>query len=204
RDGKYRRPWEDPRAYLYLAFRQQGRLRENVVLRTHGSPQALANALTAQIRRMEPALPASALVSAREHIGFSLLPQRVAGIVAGALGAIGLTLSAIGLAGLVAYSVTRRTREIGLRMALGAETRDILRLEMARGMRVAAWGLLLGAAAALVATRVIEGFLFGVGAMDPPTFLAVILLLAGTAAMASYLPARRAARVDPIAALRNE
>jgi macrolide transport system ATP-binding/permease protein len=204
RDGKYRRPWEEPRAYLYLAFRQQGRLRENVVVRTSGSRESVAAALASEVRRLEPALPTSALISATEHMGFSLLPQRVAGVVAGALGAVGLALSAIGLAGLVAYSVSRRTREIGLRMALGAQTKDVLRLEMRRGIRAAVVGLVLGTAAALLSTRLLSGLLFGVRAIDPLTFGAVLLLLAATTVAASYLPARRAARVSPTEALRSE
>lgn len=204
RDGKYRRSWEEPRPYLYVAFRQQGRQRENLVLRASGPREALATALAVEVRRLEPALPISAVISANEHMGFSLLPQRVAGAVAGALGAVGLALSAIGLAGLVAYSVSRRTREIGLRMALGAQTKDILRLEMRRGVRVAVAGLVLGTVAALLSTRLLSGLLFGVGAIDPATFGAVLSLLTATTLAASYLPARRAARVSPTEALRSE
>ncbi len=137
-------------------------------------------------------------------MGFSLLPQRVASAVAGALGAIGLVLSAVGIAGLVAYSVSRRTREIGLRMALGARTGDVLRLEMRRGIRASALGLAAGIAAALLCGRLLSGFLFGVDPLDPLTFGAVLLLLAVTTLAASWLPARRAARVDPITALRAE
>jgi ABC-type antimicrobial peptide transport system permease subunit len=107
---------------------------------------------------------------------FSLLPQRVASAVAGALGAIGLVLSAVGIAGLVAYSVSRRTREIGLRMALGARTGDVLRLEMRRGIRASALGLAVGTAAALLCGRLLSGFLFGVDPLDPLTFGAVLLL----------------------------
>jgi predicted permease len=204
RDGKYRRPWEEPRGYIYLAFRQQGKLRENLVVRTSGSRESLAAALAAEVRRLEPALPASALVSAQEHMAFSLLPQRVASAVAGALGAIGLALSAVGIAGLVAYSVSRRTREIGLRMALGARTGDVLRLEMRRGIRPAVAGLALGTAAALASARLLSALLFGVDPIDPLTFASVLVVLAGTTLVASYFPARRAARVDPMTALRSE
>ncbi len=204
RDGKYRRPWEQPRPYLYLAFHQQGRTRENIVIRASGPPQRLATALREEIHELEPALPSSALVPVREHIGFSLLPQRVAGAVAAGLGAVGVALAGIGLAGLVAYSVGRRTREIGVRMALGAAPGDVLRLEMRRGARVAAGGLVLGTVAAVFATRLLRDFLFGVGPLDPPTFGAVILLLSTITLAASYLPARRAARIRPTEALRND
>ena len=204
RDGKYRRPWEEPRPYLYTASRQDGRRREILLVRSSGSAETLAPALAAEIRRMDPALPLAAVISVREHIGFSLLPQRLAAGVAGALGALGLALSAIGLAGLVAYSVSRRTREIGVRMALGAAPADVLRLEMRRAAGVAALGLAFGTAAALLATRLIRGLLFGVGAMDPLTFVAVLGLLGVTTLLASYLPARRAARISPTEALRND
>ncbi len=204
RDGKYRRLSETPRPYLYTSSRQEGRVREDLVVRSEGSAQALAGAIGTEIRRLEPALPLAAVIPVREHIGFSLLPQRVAAGIAGALGAIGLALSAIGLAGLVAYSVSRRTREIGVRMALGAAPADVLRLEMRRGIRVAAAGLAIGTAGSLLATHLLRRFLFGVGAMDPLTFGAVLLILAATTLASSYLPARRAARVSPTEALRND
>jgi predicted permease len=203
-DGKSRTLWEAPRGYLYLPARQAGRLEHTLVIRSNGSREALTAALAREIRRLEPALPLSALVSAREHMGFSLLPQRVGGAIGAALGALGLGLASIGLAGLVAYSVGRRTREIGVRMSLGARPGDVLRLEMRRGIRVAAAGLLAGTAAALLAGRGIGGLLFGISAADPATFAAVLVLLAASAAAATYVPARRAARVDPIRALRSE
>ncbi len=203
RDGKYRRPWEAPRAYLYLPFRQQGRLRENLIVRSRGSAENIAVLLRAEMRQLEPALPLGAVFPVREHIALSVLPQRLAAQVAAGLGALGLALSAIGLAGLVAYSISRRTREIGVRMALGAAPADVLRLEMRRGVRVAAGGLALGMASALLATSLIKNFLFGVDAADPATFGGVLLLLLVVALAACYFPARRAARVSPSEALRS-
>jgi len=203
-DGKYRTLWEAPRGYLYLPARQSGRLEHTLVIRSNGSREALSAALAREIRRLEPALPLSALVTARQHMGFSLLPQRVGGAIGAVLGALGLGLASIGLAGLVAYSVGRRTREIGVRMSLGANPGDVLRLEMRRGARVAAVGLLVGTAAAVLAARGIGGLLFGISPADPATFAAVLALLAASAAAATYVPARRAARVDPIRALRTE
>ncbi len=204
RDGKYRRPWEAPRAYLYLSSRQQERARENLVVRATGDREALAAAIRREIHRLEPALPLSAVIPVREHMGFSMLPQRVAAALAGALGAIGLTLASVGLAGLVAYSVSRRRREIGVRMALGAAPGDILTLEMARGVRVAVAGLAAGTLATAAATRLIAGMLFGVTALDPLTFGAVLALLAVLTLASSYLPARRAARLSPMDGLRSE
>jgi predicted permease len=204
RDGKYRKLWEATRPYLYTGARQDGRVRRQLLVRGGGAFGTLAAALRREIRALEPALPIGTIRPVREHIGFSLLPQRVAGAVAGVLGLVGAGLAAIGLAGLVAYSVTRRTREIGIRMALGASPGDALRLEMRQGARTAALGLALGLAGALAFTRLISGLLFGVGAADPLTFAAAALLLFLTALVAAYLPARRAARVDPMLALRSE
>ena len=203
RDGKYRRPWEAPRSYLYLPFRQQGRLRENLIVRSRGSAESVAGLLRAQLIQLEPALPPGAVFPVREHLALSVLPQRLAAQVAAGLGALGLALSAIGLAGLVAYSVSRRTREIGVRMALGAAPADVLRLEMGRGVRVAAGGLALGMAAALLSTSLTRDYLFGVDAADPATFGGVLLLLLCVALAACYFPARRAARVSPSEALRS-
>ncbi len=204
RDGKYRNPWEAPRPYLYVAFRQQDGVREEFLVRSDRTPAALAAALAAEIHRIEPALPVTGVISLREHIGFSTLPQRVAATIAGGLGAIGVALSAIGLAGLVAYSVTRRTRELGIRMALGAAPAHIVQLVMHGGIRVAAAGLAIGTAAALIAARVIQSLLFRVEALDLPTFGAAFLLLAIITLAASWLPARRAARISPMRALRND
>jgi predicted permease len=204
KNGKYRRLSEDPLPYLYLAARQAGALHHTLVLRASGSPEALAGALGRERRVLEPALPLSAVLTAREHMGYSLLPQRVAGSVAAAMGAIGLCLASVGLASLVAYSVGRRTREIGVRLALGARPADVVGLEMRRGIRVAAAGLLAGTVAALFGTRFLASLLFGVTAQDPATFVGVLLFLGSMTLGAIYLPARRAARVDPIRSLRAE
>jgi predicted permease len=203
-DGKYRTLWEAPRGFIYLPARQAGRLEHTLLIRSNGAREALSAALAREIRRLEPALPRSALVAAREHMGFSLLPQRVGAAIGAVLGALGLGLASIGLTGLVAYSVGRRTREIGVRMSLGARPADVVRLEIRRGIRVAAAGLAAGTAAALLATRLLSGLLFGIGAIDPVTFAAVLFFLGAMALAATYLPARRAARVDPIRALRAE
>ncbi|MEP7132058.1 MAG: ABC transporter permease [Acidobacteriota bacterium] len=204
RDGKYRQLWEAPRGFLFFSARQSVRTKRELVVRGGGSPAALAAALRNEWKRLDPALPPAVILPMRKYIGFSTLPQRVAGAVSGALGAVGLLLTAIGLAGLVAYSVSRRTREIGLRMAVGAAPRDVLLLEMRRIVVVAAAGLAAGCVLAALSTRALAGLLFGVAATDPLTFAAVATVLAFTTVLASWLPARRAARLDPLAALKSE
>jgi predicted permease len=202
KDAKYRRLWEEPRSFLYVSNRQQSRAAADLVVK--GGDATLAAAIRRELRNLEPALPLSTIRLVREYLGFSLLPQRVGGAVAGALGVAGLLLSAIGLAGLVAHSVSRRMREIGIRLAVGAQPADIVHLEMRRGMRVVILGALAGCAAALALAPLLKSLLFGVTSADPKTFAAVTALLCAIAALAAYLPARRAARIDPMAALRAE
>ena len=134
----------------------------------------------------------------------TVLPQRIAVIVTGALGSVGLLLAALGLYGVIAYSVNRRTREMGVRIALGAQRSDVLRLVLREGARLVAAGVALGIVLAAAATRVIARLLFDVSALDAVTFSAMSLVLIVIALVATYLPARRAASFDPMTALRSE
>ncbi|MEO8564515.1 MAG: FtsX-like permease family protein [bacterium] len=136
--------------------------------------------------------------------GGVLLPQRVAALVTAVLGFVGLLLAAVGLYGIVAYSIGQRTREIGVRLALGASRGDVLRLVVGDGMRPVAAGMAIGLVLALAATRLLTSFLFGVSPLDAFTFVGVAAILTVVAATASYLPARRAAATDPVRALRGE
>ena len=156
---------------------------------------------TAALDSNVPVLSASPLA---EQIYAALLPQRVAAAIAGVFGLVGLALASVGIYGLVSYTVAQRTREIGVRMALGAQTRDVLALILRRGLRLSAYGIALGLAGAFAATRLLGEMLYGLSATDPLTFAGVALLLAAVALLASYVPARRAARVDPMVALRYE
>jgi ABC-type antimicrobial peptide transport system permease subunit len=133
-----------------------------------------------------------------------LLPQRVAALVTAVLGFVGLLLAAVGLYGIVAYLVGQRTREIGVRLALGANRGDVLRLVVGEGMRPVAVGMAIGLLLALGATRLLESYLFGVSPLDAVTFVGGAAMLAAVALTASYLPARRAAMTDPVRALRAE
>jgi hypothetical protein len=204
KDSKYRRLWEAPRPFLYISDRQFGSLRRDLVVRGGGAAASLASALRREIRSVARDLALSAVLPVRRYIGFSTLPQRVGGAVAGALGGIGLGLAALGVSAQVAFSVSRRTREIGIRMALGARPGQVVRLEAARGGKTAAVGLTLGLLAALLFSRLLTSLLFGVRPADPLTYGAVALVLLALTLAASYAPARRAARVDPIGAHRSE
>jgi predicted permease len=203
RNAKSRRLWEEPRAHVYYPTRQTS-FRHGVLVVRGSNPEALAPMLREAIRSLEPALPSSPVMSVRDYAAFSLLPQRLGGAIAGALGVAGLVIAGIGLAALVAHSVARRRREIGIRLAVGARPGDVVALEMKRGLRVAAAGALTGIAAALFLARFLRGMLYGVSASDPATFAGTFLLLLAAAALAAFVPARRAARVDPMTALRSE
>jgi ABC-type antimicrobial peptide transport system permease subunit len=139
-----------------------------------------------------------------EHIGASLLPQRIAAGLLGAFGVVALVLSAVGLYGVVAFAVAQRTREIGIRVALGAESGAVLRLMLRQGMTLAGIGLLVGIPLAVVIAKLVSGFLLGAGAADPLVFAGAAGLMAVVTLVASYVPARRAARVDPMLALRSQ
>ena len=175
-----------------------------LVVRTSGEPLALAGTVREQLRALDPNLPVAEVRTLEEQFDLSLLPSRVAAYTLGGFGLLALALAAIGVYGVVSYSVAQRTREIGVRVALGARARDVLRLVLGEGLSVVGLGLVIGLALALGASRLFANFLYGVGAADPLTFVFVPALLGAIALVASYLPARRATKVDPMVALRLE
>jgi ABC-type antimicrobial peptide transport system permease subunit len=144
------------------------------------------------------------MVAPLRDVIVALMPQRIIATLIGTFGLVGLLLAAVGVYGVVAYLVVQRTREIGVRMALGARTGDVLRLVLQRGVVLTGIGLGLGLLLSLGLTRFVSGLLVGVSPTDPATFAGVVLLLASVALLASYLPARCATRVDPMVALRAE
>jgi ABC-type antimicrobial peptide transport system permease subunit len=176
----------------------------NVAVRTSGDPAAVVSAVRRQIAEIDPALPVSDLRTMEETIRESAAPQRFSTSMLGAFAALALLLATLGIAGVVAYSAAQRTREIGLRIALGATRVTILRLALREGLLYSALGLLAGVGAALGLTRLMGSLLYGVPANDPMTFAGVITLIALVAALASLLPAYRATRVNPVQALRQE
>jgi ABC-type antimicrobial peptide transport system permease subunit len=149
-------------------------------------------------------LPVISIQPLNEHLIATLTPQRLLASLITSFGLLALLLAGIGLYGLLSYTVAQRTPEIGIRMALGAQTRDVLKLIVMRGMRLALLGIVIGLAAAFGLTRLMKSLLFGVSATDPLTFAGVSLLLLSIALPACWIPARRATKVDPMVALRAE
>jgi putative ABC transport system permease protein len=172
-----------------------------IVARTHGKPEAVMQPLRRAIAAFDPDVPLYDVLSMEQRMADSLAPARFNTLLLTMLGAFGLLLAAGGIYGVAAYFVTQRTAEIGVRMALGATQRDVLRLVLWRAILPVAIGVSLGLAASVAATRVLAASLVGVEPTDPLTFAAVILVLVATALLASLFPARRAASVDPTQAL---
>ena len=175
-----------------------------VAVRTAGDSLAVAATVRRQLARVDRDQPISDVRTMDERIGRSLAGRRFNMILLGAFAALALTLAAIGIYGVVAYSVTERTHEIGVRLALGAQRRDVMAMIVAQGMVMTAIGTAAGVVFALLLTRVMSSLLFGVSAADPVTFAAIPVLLGAVAFLACCIPARRATRVDPLVALRTE
>ena len=204
RDGKYRSLGETPHPYIYQPVLQSYDPKMTLVVRTTGEPQSVVTSVREQIRALDSNLPITNVKPLRDQVDLSLFPSRVAAWTLGGFGVLALLLAAIGIYGVVSYSVAQRTREIGVRRALGAKESDVLRLVLGEGFFVIAFGLALGLLLAFAATRVIAGFLYGVAPTDALTFVGVPLLLGLVAFVACYIPARRATKVDPLVALRYE
>jgi ABC-type antimicrobial peptide transport system permease subunit len=167
-------------------------------------PLALVSAARGELQKMDPQLPMAAVATMDQLLADSLSRSRFTMLLLGIFAAVALVLAAVGIYGLIAYSVTQRTQELGVRIALGAQRRDVLRLVLAQGTRLTLLGVALGVFAALALSRLLATLLFAVSATDPLTFAGVAALLALVALLACFIPARRATRVDPIVALRYE
>jgi putative ABC transport system permease protein len=192
-----------PGVYLAYAQRLQS-IPEYLVVRASHDPEDLAEPLRQIVARIDADQPVSAIRTMNEIVDLDVADRRQQMVLLGTFAALALLLASIGIYGVLSYAVTQRSRELGLRMALGASSGSVMRLVMARGFSLIAAGLTIGLALALAATRALQGALYGVGAADPETFAVVIALLAGIALAACYVPARRAARVDPMAVLRAD
>jgi predicted permease len=202
--GKYFNIAEDPRAFAWAPMTQDYNSSGILVVRSKGNPEALFGAVRGQILSLDPNLPIFDVKTLTEHMKLSLFPAKVAASVLGVFGFVALLLAAIGVYGITSYAVSQRTHEIGIRLALGAQLGDVLRLVLSHGLKLTIIGAVLGLFGAFIATRAITSVLYGVSATDPLTFGFVSFLLIGVALLACYVPARRATRVDPLIALRNE
>jgi predicted permease len=202
--GKYVSLGEDPRAYMSFPQAQVWQPSMNVVVRGPQDPNVMLAALRREIAALDPQMPIVNLQSLTDHLGTSLLPARIAGGALGLFGVIGLLLAGIGMYGVMSHSVGQRTREIGIRMALGATANGVIALVMRQGLRQVALGCVLGIAGAAGAFMLIRGVLYGAGSLTAATFVGAPLVLLAVAALALLVPARRAARLDSVVALRRE
>jgi putative ABC transport system permease protein len=194
----------DPDPEIYFAFAQGPRTAMILTVRTAGDPLRFAPALRRAVMEVDADQPLARIASMDQNLSDSLAAKRVSTVLLGIFAGLALLLASIGIYGVISFSVTCRKHEIGVRMALGARAGDVLRMIVLRGTVLALIGVAVGLAASLVLTRLIESMLFRVKATDPLVYASVALLLTAVAALASYIPARRAARVDPTVALRYE
>jgi predicted permease len=175
-----------------------------MLIRTVGSPSHLADVVRAQVRQIDPTLPLSNVTTAARQLRRTLAEPQFHTSLLGTFAGLALILAMVGIYGVISYSVSQRTHEIGVRMALGAQRGDVLKLVVGQGIALALIGVAIGIAAALGLTRFLGSMLYGVKPTDPPTFVAASLMLMGVALLACYIPARRATKVDPMTALRYE
>ena len=192
------------RLEIYVPYRQSPVNGMNLVVRSAVDPASLTSAIRATVASIDKDQPVSNIQTMREIVDNSISTRRLTLVLLGLFSGLALVLAAIGIYGVMAYSVALRTQEIGIRMALGAQHHDVLRLVLGQGARIALFGVLIGLAGAAALSRFLSSLLFSVSANDPFTFAGVAALLIGVALFACYIPARRAMRVDPIIALRYE
>ena len=204
KDGKYFNIAEDPRPFIWTPMSQDYSSNGILVVRSKGNPDSLFASVRSEVQSLDPNLPLFDVKTLSEHMKLALFPAKVAATVLGVFGLVALLLSAIGVYGITSYAVAQRTHEIGVRLALGAQFGDVLRLVLRHGLKLTIIGAAIGLFGAYLATRAITSVLYGVSATDPLTFGGVSLLLVGVALVACYIPARRATKVEPLIALRNE
>ncbi len=199
--GKYRTLGEEP---IPVVFRGTLPPARTLVIRTSGDARPAIEAMRREVQVVDPLMVATDSQTIEEYMAFPLFPARTTGLLLGASGILAMGLTAIGLFGVIAYVVSQRTHEIGVRMALGARQTDVMKLVMRQGLYVTLIGLGIGLAAACAAARLLSPLLYGIGANDPATLAGVAIGLTAVAMLACYLPARRAMQVDPAVALRYE
>jgi macrolide transport system ATP-binding/permease protein len=206
KDARYRSLYEDPEPYIFLPVYQNPRTGMTVLISAQSAAhvQPVVESARREIAHMDARLPIYGVMVGEENLAIAYYGPRIAAGMASTFGVLALVLATMGLYSVMTYAVSQRTREIGIRMALGAQVRDVLRLIVGQGMRMVLIGMALGLMSAFALTRVLASLLMGVGATDSVTFIGVALLLMTVALLACYIPARRAARVDPLVVLRHE
>jgi ABC-type lipoprotein release transport system permease subunit len=205
KDAQFRNATEAPQPYLYLPYWQnifRPQIDSRMLVRVTGDPQTMLPVLRREIAALDPNVPISEDVPLTQQVNAVYKSVMLTSGVLTSSAVIAFFLSMIGLYGMLAFAVSQRTREIGVRIALGAQTADVLKLVVGQGLRLAFAGMAIGLLAALAATRVMKSLLYGVSATDPLTFIVIALLLTFVALLACWIPARRATKVDPIVALR--
>jgi len=218
KDSKYHYLGESNVPYFYVPFRQLYRTDMSLAfyVRTQGDPESVLSTLRAETRSIDPNVTVYDAVPLNEFIGASLYPQKLAASLMAILGSVAVLLAAVGLYSVMAYWVAQRTQEIGVRMALGAQPRHVLRMVVLQGLKLTSGGLIVGALLAFAMSRIVSSVSFtnsgmgataklmGDGGADPLIFVAAAIFLCALAAFAAWLPARRAASIDPMQALRTE
>ena len=204
KDGKYFSLGEEPKPFFYLPLLQDYDDVTTLIARTTGNPSAALATIRSEVLRLDPTMPFVEAKTLTDHLSLSLFPLRIGASVVGSFGLLALLLAVIGIYGVMAFAVSQRTREIGIRMALGAQMSDVLRLIIKQGVTLLVLGLGLGLVGALLVTRLMTSVLYGVSATDVVTFISVTALLGLVVLLACWLPARRATKVDPMIALRCE
>jgi predicted permease len=203
KDGKYISLGESPRPFIFLPLSQEYQSQVTMVVRTEGEPSSMIASIRAELQSLDPHLPLFDVKTLTEHMATTLLPARIAGSVLLSFGLLALALASVGVYGLMLNVVAHRTREVGIRVALGATRLDILRLVVGQGLTLALAGIAIGLVVTLALTRFLNSLLYGISATDPWTLAAVSVGLGTFAAFASYVPARRALRIDPTEALKR-
>jgi putative ABC transport system permease protein len=195
----------EPKMQMYMAHEQVGSFAANaVVVRTQVDPLSLGTGVRKVVWEIDKDQPVSDIRSMEEIVSRAVARQRFSMMLFGIFATLALVLASVGIYGVMSYSMAQRTREIGIRMALGAQRKDVLKMAVGQGLKLVLIGVGIGLAAAFVLTRVMASLLFGVSATDPVTFITISIILTGVAVLASYIPAVRAARVDPMVALRYQ
>jgi len=195
---------EEGRPQIYVPYMSYPIFEIALVVRSKADPLTLAGMIKREVERLGTRRPVHTIRTMDEYVADQLAETRFALVLMGIFASIALALCLIGLYGVIAYSVSRRTHEIGIRLALGAEARAVERLVLAQGIRLVATGIVAGLTGAFALTRALSSLVYGVSVTDPVTFAGIAVLLGAVALLACYLPARRAAKVDPMAALRCE